>query len=169
MLKFISLALLFLLLISSAKAELEFDHYAWLSIGSKHTGVDVEYEEFNPGIGIQSFLQDTPFFLAAGAFDNSFDSRHSKEEFGNTSDITYFAGMGLEYQGKYLGPGYVVGVATGYPFPLFVTPYIRLGSREWIIQTQISVLPLNLISESDPNVYGLSFTINLAKIGKIFK
>lgn len=149
---------------ASADLNLEFEHYGWISVASKHTATDVKYEEFNPGLGIQSFLKDTPIFFAAGVFDNSFDSSHSKEDFGKTSDITFFIGGGLEYQGEYIGPGYIVGLAKGYPLPYFITPYLRLGSREWIVQTQLVALPLNLVDESQPNIFGLSFTVNLGEL-----
>ena len=150
--------------ISHSELNIEWNHYAWIPVISKHTATEDEFEEFNPGIGIQSFVNESPVFLAAGVFDNSFDSRHSKDEFGNHRDITYFVGIGLEYLGKYLGVGGVGGLNIGYPFPVFVAPYLRLGSRDWLVQSQLMILPLKLVDENSPNVFGLSFTVNLGKI-----
>ena len=149
---------------SHSGLNIEWDHYAWIPIASKHTATEDEFEEFNPGIGIQSFVNESPVFLAAGVFDNSFDSRHSKDEFGEHHDISYFVGIGLEYPGKYVGIGGMGGLNLGYSFPAFFAPYLRLGSRDWLIQSQLMILPLNLVDESSPNVFGLSFTVNLGKI-----
>ena len=73
------------------------------NIASYHPNTSEDYNEFNPGIGLEYYLEH--FFLTAGYFYNSLDKN------------SFYAGIGKEFAwGTHLsfGVGGTAGVVTGY-------------------------------------------------------
>lgn len=92
----------------------------WLTLPgiSYHADRSRDWNETNPGVGIERSLSDTTS-ATAGQYLNSYDR------------TTFYAGgIWRPLQTRYVRAGLFAALATGYPSPILVAPTLNIGTPD---------------------------------------
>lgn len=122
-------------------AQADSDIFISTFVGSYHFNRNEENCEFNPGLGIQYYLDDYDFleddYVAAGVYKNSPCRTAAYGFYGVETDTS-----------KWYGVGIAGGLVSGYTqedfstAPVVAYPYFRLGARRHRVNARLVVLPV---------------------------
>jgi hypothetical protein len=105
------------------------------SLGSKHIGAEVDYNEFNPGVGFEARTSEYPeLYAMGGVYYNSVEAP------------SMYGGMGWTpiVMGKHLKLGIEAGLVTGYE-TAFIQPLVA-GTVRVADHAKVLVIPPTPVS-----------------------